>query len=129
MYGWLMTDAEIMAENVGVKGWRIDIPHSGIYRLYNEKGELLYIGWATYLAEGILEHCKGRSKNTGHFHTEIYRILVTSAGNFDNVFANNKKGIDVESLTIKKLKPKYNKLYSLDYKPNSRWKDKRRSKR
>lgn len=110
--GWLITDAIIKAGDVGNKGWRDGIPLSGLYRLYNKNGELLYIGWSkSGLADRIREHVKGRGNNSEEFYKEIHTILVTDAEHLQEILSHIKKAKDIEKYMVRKLNPKHNVVY------------------
>ncbi|WP_226677232.1 GIY-YIG nuclease family protein [Mesobacillus jeotgali] len=111
MHGWLKTDIVIDKKDMGKPNWGKGLPTSGIYRLYDKNGVLLYIGWSEYLRERINQHFKGTTNTRGFSH-EITKILVTSGDNLENVFLNNKKVDNVEKFFVKILKPKYNQVYS-----------------
>lgn len=89
---------------------------SGLYFMFNEENEFLYIGKASYMRERLHSHLTGKS-NTKHFISEVHRVEVISRDSFDSVCDSIQKcfnltiedEVDLEYFFIKTGKPKYNK--------------------
>jgi len=74
----------------------------GIYFLYDDRGDLLYVGKSVNLYSRVTAHVNGKSSNTEHFHKDISEIeCITTDSRLDQ---------DVlETIAINTMFPKYNK--------------------
>jgi excinuclease UvrABC nuclease subunit len=78
----------------------------GIYRLYDRKGCLLYIGVASQMRRRIRSHFNGTS-NTGRFSEEIQYALISYDYSCD--FGKSEELVNYEKMLIKNLNPTHNK--------------------
>ena len=81
----------------------------GVYRMLNEKGEVLYVGKASSLKKRVSSYAKigGHSNRIVHMISETAEMLfVTTASEIEALL--------LESNLIKRLKPRYNVSYRDD---------------
>ena len=81
----------------------------GVYRMLNEKGEVLYVGKASSLKKRVSSYAKtgGHSNRIAHMISETAEMLfVTTASEIEALL--------LESNLIKRLKPRYNVSYRDD---------------
>jgi excinuclease UvrABC nuclease subunit len=95
-------------ENVSSSFYRLK-SSKGIYILFGEANEVLYIGWATDLKGRIMNHISGNS-NTKYFVNEIKNVGVISERSFDKIWSEHPECYDIEYFMIEEIKPKYNKM-------------------
>lgn len=82
----------------------------GVYKMYNSRGELIYVGKAVNLKNRVRQYFQS-SKN----HTEKVRAMVANIEDFDFVIVSNEtEALNLECNLIKQNKPYYNILLKDD---------------
>lgn len=82
----------------------------GVYKMYNGKGELIYVGKAVSLKNRVRQYFQS-SRN----HTEKVRAMVSNIEDFDFVIVTNEtEALNLECNLIKQNKPYYNILLKDD---------------
>src|ERR1041385_5201240 len=78
----------------------------GVYRMLNEKGEVLYVGKASSLKKRVSSYAKisGHSNRIAHMISETAEMIFVST-------ASEIEALLLESNLIKRLKPRYNVSY------------------
>jgi excinuclease ABC subunit C len=81
----------------------------GVYRMLNEKGEVLYVGKASSLKKRVAAYAKisGHSNRIAHMISETAEMIFVST-------ASEVEALLLESNLIKRLKPRYNVSYRDD---------------
>src|SRR5689334_17130721 len=81
----------------------------GVYRMLNEKGEVLYVGKASSLKKRVAAYAKisGHSNRIAHMISETAEMIFVST-------ASEIEALLLESNLIKRLKPRYNVSYRDD---------------
>jgi len=81
----------------------------GVYRMLNEKGEVLYVGKASSLKKRVSAYAKisGHSNRIAHMISETAEMIFVST-------ASEIEALLLESNLIKRLKPRYNVSYRDD---------------
>lgn len=80
----------------------------GVYLMYSQDDELLYIGKSTHLRHRVANHLRGNT-NTKWFHKEVHRVAIVAAEDIPRFKAAHPNCLDFEYYLINELKPKYNK--------------------
>lgn len=75
----------------------------GVYKIYDESNDLVYVGQSKNLARRIKEHF--RNKRKGIFIHKVKFFYV----HHEDVFVEDSMRDMYETFLIRKLKPKYNK--------------------
>lgn len=81
----------------------------GVYRMLNEKGEVLYVGKAKSLKKRVASYAK-----TGGHTDRIARMISETAEMLFVTTASEVEALLLESNLIKRLKPRYNVSYRDD---------------
>lgn len=75
----------------------------GVYRMYGEGGECLYVGKARSLKKRVMQYAQGR------FHTQRIALMVSLTRSMEFVTtATETEALLLESNFIKQLKPRFN---------------------
>ncbi|ANY75966.1 hypothetical protein BBD41_27205 [Paenibacillus ihbetae] len=88
---------------VGIPDFQKILAKSGVYKIYNEKQELMYVGQSRNLRRRIQEHFHGKRK--GYF---IHQVGVFYIENKDN-FMEGVLLETYETELIRNLRPRFNK--------------------
>ncbi|ARK24160.1 hypothetical protein SporoP37_05315 [Sporosarcina sp. P37] len=83
----------------------IPVQANGIYRLYDRKGNLLYIGRSSKVLTRVIDHMAGKSGNTRRFSEEIERAEIYLLPFYSKYEIDN-----LEQYLIDLFNPKYNQL-------------------
>lgn len=83
----------------------IPVRANGIYRLYDRKGNLLYIGRSSKILARVIDHMAGKCENTRRFFEEIERAEIHLLP-----FYSKYEIDDLEQYLIELCNPKYNQL-------------------
>jgi excinuclease ABC subunit C len=81
----------------------------GVYRMLNDKGEVLYVGKAKSLKKRVSSYAKG-----GGHNDRIARMISETAEMLFVTTASETEALLLESNLIKRLKPRYNVSYRDD---------------
>jgi excinuclease ABC subunit C len=81
----------------------------GVYRMLNDKGEVLYVGKAKSLKKRVSSYAKG-----GGHNDRITRMISETAEMLFVTTASETEALLLESNLIKRLKPRYNVSYRDD---------------
>ena len=80
---------------------------SGVYRMYDARGNVLYVGKARNLKNRVSNYARGQGKNGGHNNRIALMISLTAHMEFVTT-ASEAEALLLESNLIKKLKPRFN---------------------
>ncbi|WP_303966478.1 GIY-YIG nuclease family protein [Sporosarcina ureae] len=98
------TDIEIGIREIRKRS-AIPVHANGIYRLYDKKGILLYIGRSSKILARVIDHMVGKCENTKRFYEEMYRAEI-----YLLPFYSKYEIDDIEQYLIELCNPKYNQL-------------------
>src|SRR5699024_4006421 len=74
---------------------------TGVYYIYNEKGEIIYIGKSRNIKKRINQHFTNSNPKSKQIQREVASVTYDVTG-------NELMALLKENASIKKLKPKYN---------------------